>query len=94
MDQNMAQAEVRLKPVGARRTVQDQVYEQLRDALISGAFLAGESFTISALSERFKTSHMPVREALRRLAAQNALRISATGTVCARRWSPARCTIL
>ncbi len=69
-----------LKPVASRRTVQDQVYEQLRDALMSGAFEARETFTIASLSERFQTSHMPVREALRRLAAENALRIAASGT--------------
>ncbi|MDT0681625.1 GntR family transcriptional regulator [Roseicyclus sp. F158] len=68
------------QPVGARRTVQDQVYSQLREALISGVFEAGESFTISALAEKFNTSHMPIREALRRLAAENALRISTSGT--------------
>ncbi|MCZ0960737.1 GntR family transcriptional regulator [Paracoccus benzoatiresistens] len=69
-----------LKPVSTRKTVQDQVYEQLREALMSGAFQARESFTIASLSERFQTSHMPVREALRRLAAENALRIAPSGT--------------
>ena len=69
-----------LKPVSSRKTVQDQVYEQLRDALMSGAFEAREAFTIAALSERFQTSHMPVREALRRLASENALQISTSGT--------------
>ena len=73
-------ARTALKPVESRRTVQDQVYEQLRDALMSGAFQARETFTIASLSERFATSHMPVREALRRLAAENALRIAASGT--------------
>lgn len=69
-----------LKPVGSRKTVQDQVYDQLRDALMSGLFEARATFTISSLAERFQTSHMPVREALRRLAAENALRIAAQGT--------------
>lgn len=73
-------ARMELKPVASRRTVQDQVYEQLRDALMSGAFQARETFTIASLSERFATSHMPVREALRRLAAENALRIATSGT--------------
>lgn len=68
------------QPVSSRKTVQDLVYDQLRDALMSGAFEARKPFTISSLSERFHTSHMPVREALRRLASENALRISATGT--------------
>lgn len=69
-----------LKPVSSRKTVHDLVYEQLRDALMSGAFEARKSFTIASLSERFHTSHMPVREALRRLASENALSISASGT--------------
>lgn len=68
------------KPVKSRQTVQDQVYQQIREALVSGAFEADQSFTISGLSEKFMTSHMPIREALRRLAAENALRISSTGT--------------
>nr|WP_272874525.1 GntR family transcriptional regulator [Paracoccus shandongensis] len=69
-----------MKPVATRKTVQDQVYEQLREALMSGAFQARDSFTIASLSDRFQTSHMPVREALRRLAAENALRIAPSGT--------------
>ena len=73
-------ADVKLKPVRSRQTVQDQVYAQLREALVSGAFEAGQGFTIPALADSFGTSHMPVREALRRLAAENALRISSTGT--------------
>lgn len=68
------------KPVKTRQTVQDQVYEQLRQALVGGAFEAGQGFTIPALAKSFGTSHMPVREALRRLAAENALKISSTGT--------------
>jgi len=68
------------KPVSSRKTVHDLVYEQLRDALMSGAFEARKTFTIASLSERFQTSHMPVREALRRLASENALSISAAGT--------------
>src|SRR5690606_25352139 len=68
------------KPVSSRKTVHDLVYEQLRDALMSGAFEPRKPFTISSLSERFQTSHMPVREALRRLASQNALKLSAPGT--------------
>lgn len=69
-----------LKPVARRKTVQDLVYEQLRRALMSGAFEAEANFTITALAEQFQTSHMPVREALRRLAAEGALRISTSGT--------------
>lgn len=69
-----------LQPILERQTVQDQVYAQLREALIAGAFEAKETFTIAALADRFHVSHMPVREALRRLAAENALRIAPSGT--------------
>lgn len=69
-----------LQPIVERLTVQDQVYGQLREALIAGAFEAKETFTIAGLADRFHVSHMPVREALRRLAAENALRIAPSGT--------------
>lgn len=76
----MNSGKVRFKPVGRRKTTQDLVYEQFRDALISGNFEAGRSFTITSLAEQFGTSHMPVREALRRLAAERALEIDSAGT--------------
>lgn len=69
-----------LQPILERQTVQDQVYAQLREALIAGAFQAKEAFTIAGLADRFKVSHMPVREALRRLAAESAVRIAPSGT--------------
>jgi DNA-binding GntR family transcriptional regulator len=52
----------------------------LRDALIVGRFDPGQTLTISALATTFGTSHMPVREALRRLAAENALEVSSSGS--------------
>lgn len=69
-----------LAPVSSRSTVQDVVYRQLRHALMTGRFDPGQTLTISALADSFGTSHMPVREALRRLAAENALEIAATGS--------------
>lgn len=70
----------RLREVKKRLTTQDLVYEQLRDALVAGTFEAGHGFTVAALADQFGTSHMPVREALRRLAAENALSIGTSGT--------------
>ena len=69
-----------LREVKKRLTTQDLVYEQLRDALVAGTFEAGHGFTVAALADQFGTSHMPVREALRRLAAENALSIGTSGT--------------
>lgn len=69
-----------LAPVSSRTTIGDGVYQQLRDALMVGRFDPGQTLTISALATTFGTSHMPVREALRRLAAENALEVSSGGS--------------
>lgn len=69
-----------VEPIGSRRTVQEAVYQQLSHALMTGRFDPGQPLTISSLADLFATSHMPVREALRRLVAENALEIASTGT--------------
>ncbi|MEI5682587.1 GntR family transcriptional regulator [Mesorhizobium sp. CGMCC 1.15528] len=66
--------------VSSRVTVQDGVYEQLRHALMWGKFEPSQVMTISSLAAEFKTSHMPVREALRRLVAENGLEIARNGS--------------
>jgi DNA-binding GntR family transcriptional regulator len=67
-------------PVVGRVTVQDAVYVKLREALLLGRFDPGQVLTIASLSQSFDTSHMPVREALRRLAAENALEVARNGS--------------
>ncbi|MEZ2220165.1 GntR family transcriptional regulator [Rhizobium sp. RCC_161_2] len=69
-----------LEPVSSRTTIQEGVYQQLRNALMAGNFDPGQSLTIASLAETFGTSNMPVREALRRLAAENALEVAANGS--------------
>lgn len=76
------QLDEQLHPVSNRVTVGDGVYFQLRNALITGRFDPGQVLTISSLASGFQTSHMPVREALRRLAAENALEIALNGSAC------------
>lgn len=71
---------IALGPVSPRSTIQDGVYQQLRAALMAGSFDPGQTLTIAALAETFGTSNMPVREALRRLAAENALEIARNGS--------------
>lgn len=66
--------------VRARSTVQDVVYRAMHDALVVGRFEPGQVLTLDALSRSFGTSHMPVREALRRLAAESALELTAGGS--------------
>ncbi|MCK8781436.1 GntR family transcriptional regulator [Rhizobium sp. NTR19] len=70
----------KLLKVTSRVTVQDSIYEQLRNALMWGSFAPAQAITISSLATEFGTSHMPVREALRRLAAENGLEIGHNGS--------------
>ncbi|KPQ05538.1 MAG: transcriptional regulator [Rhodobacteraceae bacterium HLUCCA12] len=73
-------ADAALRPVSARVTVADSVYRNLRQALVLGRFDPGQVLTIGALADSFQTSHMPVREALRRLGAEGAVEIRANGS--------------
>lgn len=61
-----------LSPV-ARDTLQEQAYNKLRHALMSGHFIPGQSITLRATAEALGTSPMPVRDALRRLEIEHAL---------------------
>lgn len=55
-----------------RETLQEKVYRQLRRTLMAGDVVPGQVVTVRAFAERFGTSPMPVREALRRLVAEGA----------------------
>jgi DNA-binding GntR family transcriptional regulator len=61
-----------LSPV-ARNTLQEQAYVRLRQALMSGQFVPGQSITLRAAAAALGTSAMPVRDALRRLEIEHAL---------------------
>jgi len=61
-----------LSPV-TRHTLQEQAYLQLRQALMSGQFVPGQSITLRAAAAALGTSVMPVRDALRRLEIEHAL---------------------
>lgn len=55
--------------------LRDEVYEQLRDALIAGRYVPGDILVESVLAESFGVSRSPVREALHRLAEEGLLKI-------------------
>ena len=63
-----------LRPVG-RETVQDRVYRQMKELILNGEIEPGQTITIQRLSDAFQVSAMPVREALRRLMAEQALMV-------------------
>lgn len=56
-----------------KRTLDERVYDQLRDAIMGGTFRPGEVVTLRGLGEAFGTSLMPVRNAVSRLTVENAL---------------------
>src|SRR5687768_9923781 len=60
-------------PKLTRSTLNDEVYDTLKDALIQGKIAPGAVMTIRSLADSFGTSMMPVREALRRLVAEHIL---------------------
>jgi DNA-binding GntR family transcriptional regulator len=58
-----------------RETVQDRVYRRIREMILNGEIEPGQTVTIPGLSAAFQVSAMPVREALRRLMAEQALMV-------------------
>ena len=53
-----------------RESLSRRVYRDLRDMLISGQLQPGERLTLDGVAKALGTSHMPVREAMRQLAAE------------------------
>lgn len=58
-----------------RITVQERVYRELKEAILSGHFVPGRSVTLRGIANRLDVSPTPVREALRRLVSERALEI-------------------
>jgi len=58
-----------------RETLQDRVYRRICDMILDGEIAPGRLVTIQSISEACGVSHMPVREALKRLTAANALTV-------------------
>ena len=54
-------------------TLAEKAYEKVRSGLISARFRPGEILTIRSLAAEYGISATPVREALQRLVAENAL---------------------
>ncbi len=56
-----------------RESLSRRVYRDLREMLISGQLQPGERLTLDGVAKALGTSHMPVREAMRQLAAERVL---------------------
>ncbi len=59
----------------------EQVYRALRTRVMHGLVEPGAAFTLRGIAAEFGTSMTPAREAVRRLVAEGALKLSATGRV-------------
>jgi DNA-binding GntR family transcriptional regulator len=57
----------------ARETMAGKVYQQLREAIMSGRFAPGQPLSLRVVAEAVGSSTMPVRGALTRLRAEGAL---------------------
>jgi DNA-binding GntR family transcriptional regulator len=62
-------------PPPAAATTQEYVYARLRNAIMLGAIEPGTSLTMRGLADRLGLSPTPVREAVRRLSSEHAIRI-------------------
>lgn len=58
-----------------RQTYSEDVYEQLKDVLMSGKIMPGHQLTLRSIAAALNISVMPVREAIQRLVAEKALEI-------------------
>lgn len=59
----------------AAMTTQEYAYLRLRNAIMVGALPPGTGLTFRGLAERLSLSPTPIREALRRLSSENAIRV-------------------
>lgn len=64
-----------------RQTLSADVYGQFKDLLISGRLMPGEQISLRNMAEALGVSVMPVREAVQRLAAEQALELSPNRTL-------------
>jgi DNA-binding GntR family transcriptional regulator len=73
----------------SHETQREWVYDQLKHALMSGALEPGQKVTLARIASDLGVSMMPVREALRRLAAERALTMRPNRSVTVPRLSRA-----
>lgn len=78
---------MRIKPI-AKESLSEQLYKQLRSALMDGQLSPGERITIAAIAEQFGTSITPVREAIFRLVSERALEMRAATAINVPRLDP------
>lgn len=71
---------MKVAKLARRKTLQENIYQVLKDALMNGDIAPGKRLTVREISEQFDVSAMPVREAVRRLASEGALEVLPNGS--------------
>jgi len=74
METAVDRSEIQVEPL-TRDTLQERVYSQVAGLILDGGIAPGQLVTIQSLADSFGVSTMPVREALKRLTAANALTV-------------------
>ncbi|MDF1727334.1 MAG: GntR family transcriptional regulator [Sulfitobacter sp.] len=69
------------RPVEATPLAHDRVYRRLRTQIMHGEIPPGQSLTLRGIGRDFGVSMTPAREAVRRLVAEGALTMSASGRI-------------
>lgn len=69
------------RPVEANPLAHDRVYRRLRSRIMHGDLPPGHALTLRGIGREFEVSMTPAREAVRRLAAEGALTMSASGRI-------------
>lgn len=62
-----------------RRSIEEEVYQRLREAILKGEIAGGERLVHEDLAGRFGTSRIPVRDALKRLMADGLVDVDERG---------------
>ena len=66
---------------GPTAAAHDRLYRSMRTRIMHGEILPGQALTLRGIAKEFGVSMTPAREALRRLVAEGALTLSASGRV-------------
>jgi DNA-binding GntR family transcriptional regulator len=69
------------RPADAAPPAHERVYRALRTRVLHGQIEPGAALTLRGIAAEFGTSMTPAREAIRRLVAEGALKLSASGRV-------------
>ncbi|MGC8202181.1 GntR family transcriptional regulator [Aliiroseovarius sp. PTFE2010] len=70
-----------LDAAGPPQVAHDRVYRALRGQIMHGELVPGKALTLRGIGKEFDVSMTPAREAVRRLVAEGALKLSSSGRV-------------